>query len=108
MRAVRPENVVLELCRSRVGMLDDGGGASGQGEAGGAGGQEGAGEMAIGGEGAGAAAAAAAIRRSLALGGGAAVLLRAAMGASADALAERAGRRAGGEFRAAVSPRPHH
>ena len=87
VRALEPQSVVVEVCRSRAALLDD---------------ESDAGDLSISGRDGAVGTAAMAVARSLRLGGSAAMLMRVAMASSADALAEGAGQRAGGEFRAAA------
>lgn len=91
--AVRPQNTVVELCKSRASVMYDvselgGGSANSNGQNN---------LMALGGE----AGFVQALQRSLRLGGAAPLLLRAALGAVSKRAGMAAGAMPGGEFRAA-------
>jgi pheromone shutdown protein TraB len=88
VEAVRPQNVVVELCKSRTAVLyeppdGEGGGANLLGLSGG---------PLLG-----------AFRRSVALGGRSALLLRLLLGGASERLSAQLGVRTGGEFRAAAA-----
>lgn len=100
IRAVRPNNTVVELCRSRASIMytdESGRGADGAGAGPGGGGGSAANEFALG----GGQGFTQSLQRSLRLGGAPALLIRAALAAVSRRLGAKVGAAPGGEFRAA-------
>jgi pheromone shutdown protein TraB len=97
VQAVQPENVVVELCKSRTSVMYPEQGEAG-GEGAGAGGARAANPLAMSGG-----SLLDSFRRSLALGGRSALVLRLLLGGVSARITQQMGVRSGGEFAAAAA-----